>query len=458
MHVWPYACVLVVACSHGAPEVVTTTTPPPTSPVAVVTTAEPTPPPPVPVKLAAWRTALAEAEHLAQLQHPAFDVPGGVRAIEGIVATANAALVAEVAQLPDASPDLAEAVCRAADKMPDRGVRETQLVRAIAAARGYESLHGLYLSVEVGYDWRSTKLVRHEGDGTLSGIALASCDRPDAGHLRMLLADLYSGEQNYPNNPFTGEVYKGTHTTQRGKRGGALRVLEALYRDVTAAADEAATATVLEFAWAHCDGKVRAPICLERGALSRRALALREHALPAGSEALAETRILHARLTKRDAEAAYRRVLADVPSGTAVRLYAELDLYALLRARKDVAGARAVEATFLVDLAKPAGIHTWAWATIAETWAEAIAADGRGADAAAVIGAAIVGLALPNPLCPDFEGCSNREYVKGLLEKQADYDANAAPKLRERARVLGNELGTIRTARADEVRRRMAMP
>jgi hypothetical protein len=428
----------------------------------------PSAPPPPP-----WRAKLAELERLDKLMHPGFDVEGGYEAIKARVATANGEFAALIAALPDDAPDLPEAACVLTKHAEDRGLMEAQLLRGIAAARRrasglaqrFGSLGAQYLSVEVGWKERDGRLEWWDSDLILGGIAFHTCTTPDEGHLRVLLADLYATERHYPKDPFTGAVYAGSPTSKRKSPSAALEEIDAMFREISAADPEAATlATLIDLASvAFCDEpKRQTRVCMPRLKASARALAIREHALPADDPMLADARVANARLVAMtahkpaDAERALRRVLAEAARGSEARLHAALDLNALLRARGDLAGARALEPTLREDLAQPLGARTYTQSTIAETWAAVAHADGRDADAAAIIAAVIRGVTPPNPLCPDDEGCDNRNFQVGLLTAQASYDPAAAPVLRAQAAQLTRDLEQQRARRVDEVRRLLA--
>jgi hypothetical protein len=436
--------------------------------VAPAPLAEQPEPPQQQQQIPAWRVSLLHAEHLETLSHPAFDVRGGRPVIEAAIERTAAELAARIAALPDDSPDLPEAVCRLATKHSrDRGQLEVQLVRAIAAARGrangqaaqlHGSLRRSYLAVQPGHEVQDGKLVQVLHDRTLSGAALEDCTTPDAGTLRVLLVGLYSDEERYPEDPFTGEPHPGTPTTKKSRPGSALAELDALYREITAATtDDPAVATLVELAAAvYCEPGARASVCAARLASSARAIAIRERALAADDPLLADTRILHAHLITarrpREAEAVYRRVLAQAAPGADARLHAAFDLNALLRARGDRAGALALEASFMADLERPAG-NTWTRATLAERWAEVASAEGRAADAARILAAAIRGLAHPRPSCPDFDGCDNRQFLMALLRQQAELDPDAAAALLQAAADHERVLGEQRAQRAAAVAR-----
>jgi hypothetical protein len=142
---------------------------PPSPPIDASTQA---PPPPSPPPLPAWRATLAELERLGKLLHPAFDVPGGYKAIAALLATASGKLATLVAALPADAPDLAEAACQLSKHGHDRGVVEAQLLRGIAAARRqaiepaqrYGSLRAQYLSVEMGWKIREGRLAQDDTD------------------------------------------------------------------------------------------------------------------------------------------------------------------------------------------------------------------------------------------------------------------------------------------------------
>jgi hypothetical protein len=432
-------------------------------------------PPPPPPPLAAWRAKLAEVEHLGQVRHPAFDVAGGYDAITAVLAKATDELAALVAALPDDALDLPEAACRLTPHTNDRGVLEAQLRRGIAAVhrratdltQRYGSLRAQYLSVQVSWLDRGDKLEAMDSDLLMGGAAYYACTTPDEGHLRVLLADVYAMERHYPKDPFTGKAYAGRPTTKRKVPRAAIEELDAMYREISAAApDDVALATLVDLASvAFCDVPgANSPLCLPRLKASARALAIRAHALPAGDPVLADARVAHARLVARashksaraDAEQELRKVLAEATPGTEARLHAALDLNGMLRARHDLAGARALEPGLRDDLARPAGTHTYEWSTIAEAWAAAAHFDGRDADAAAIIAAAIRGVTPPNPECHDDDACDTRGFQVGLLGKQAAYDPGAAPALRAQAAQLTRDLTQLRARHSDEVRRMLA--
>ena len=433
-------------------------------------------PPPAPT----WRTKRDELAALTRIEHPSFDVPGGIRAITARIDAANRELATQIAALPDDAPDLPEAACYF---VGTRRATETQLRRALAAATRmaggnfdalYGSLRAQHLAVEPEWSLKGTRLEHEEQDLLLTGRAHLpapdTCKHVDAGDLRLQLAELYSSEEHYPNkDPYTGERLDGEPTTMRGKPSPALAEIEALYRALVAAAPaDTAVASIVEIASVYfCDrAKLKASVCMSRPAATARALAIRERALPASDPVLADTRVAHARLVARtktakatkEAEAQLRRVLAEAAPGAAARLYAALDLAGSALARGDTATARALEPGLRADLARTAGVHTWDWATVAETWADLAHGEKRDADAAAILDAAIRGVTPPNPGCVDDEGCDNRNFIVGLLDKQATYDPAAAPKLRERAATLHRELETLRGQRADEVQRLMHAP
>jgi len=421
-----------------------------------------------------WRTKRDELAHLEEIHHPAFDVPGGINAITARIDAVTRELATEIAALPDDSPDLPEAACLFSGT---RRATETQLRRALAVATRrahgsvdalFGSLRAQHLAVEADWKTNGKRLDYEARDLLLRGRAHLpspdTCKTVDAGDLRLLLADLYSSEEHYPKkDPFTGDRLDAEPTTKRGQHSPALAEIEALYRELVAAAPEdAAVASVIEIASvAYCpDAKLKATVCMSRPAATARALAIRERALPAYDPVVADTRVAHARLIARahsaEAEAQLRRVLAEAAPGAPARLHAALDLAGMAGARGNAATARSLEPGLVEDLAHIAGEHTWDWTTVAETWAELAHAQNRDATAAAIIAAAIRGITAPNPQCVDDEGCDNRNFILGLIDKQAAYDATAAPALRERAERLRRELEALRARRADEVRQLMS--
>jgi hypothetical protein len=460
------ALVLAACSARKAPPPLREARPARTQPADAGSTALAEQPPAAapPPKLAPWRRSLAEVEHLELLRHPAFDVAGGREVIEPAYEKAAAELAAQIAALPDDATDLPEAACKlAAIASTDRAGIEAQLRRAVAAARAqangqteslYGSLRRSYLTLDGKHVLRGGTLLQESGDALRAGAAFADCSRPDAGALRVLLAELYLDEERYPTNPFTKETY--TPTRKKSQPGAALAELDALYRDLAAAApDHAGLASLLELAAiGYCD-KRRAAVCLGRLAASQRVLALRERALPADDPVLADTRVQHARLLAagqpRQAEAAYARVLADAAPGAEARLHAALDLRMMRHARRDRAGALALEATVIADLERPAGSQSWTWATLASTWAHLAGSEGRAADAARILAAAIRGLSRPNPLCPDSEPCGNRSFSTALLREQAALDPAAAPALLQQVAEIERSLAEQRAKHAAEV-------
>ncbi|MBK7537475.1 MAG: hypothetical protein IPI49_19310 [Myxococcales bacterium] len=306
----------------------------------------------------------------------------------------------------------------------------------------------------------SPKLEWEGEDGIMGGFVLWDCSAPDVGALRVRLADLYSSEERYPIDPFTKRPHPGKPTSKRSRRGSALAEIDSLYEEVAAARDETATATVVELAARiFCEPKRRAAVCVDRLTASQRAVAIRERFLHASDPELASTLVLHARLIVgshgREAEATYRRVLAEATPGAEARLHAATDLSALLRAARASAAAQGLEASLIADLERPAGIDAWTWATLAGTWAEVASAEGRADAAAQILAAAARGILQPTPSCPFPEGCDNRAFAVDLLQRQAALDAVAAPALLQQASELERALKELRAQRASEVAHRM---
>lgn len=476
--------VLLAACNGGA------SVPPSTraTPQAVPRSAEgpegnaaatlPAPsdaaPPAAPPVLVGWRRSLAESKRLAELAHPAFDVPGGYGGIRAVIERSRAALAADIAALPDDSPDLPEAACTLAREYDlDRSIVEALLHRAIAlvrrrangdASKLYSSLRRSYLNVQPGARWRSPTLEWEGDDGIMGGFVLWDCSTPDIGTLRIRLADLYSSEERYPVDPFTKQPHPGKPTSKRSLRGAALAELNSLYQEVSAAREAAGAATVLELATAvFCEPRRRAAVCVDRMTASKRAVAAREGVLHASDPELASTLVLHARLIvgRRGrlvpkAEDTYRRVLAEATPGAEARLHAATDLNSLLRAAKAAAKAQELEATFIADLERPAGLHAWTWATLAGDWAEVTIAEGRPEAAVRILTAAVRGLLQPLATCPFPEGCDNRAFAISLLQQHAALDPVAAPALLQQVSEIERVQKEQRAQRASEVARGMS--
>jgi hypothetical protein len=232
--------------------------------------------------------------------------------------------------------------------------------------------------------------------------------------------------------------------------------LDALYREVAAAAPtDPAVATLLELAEFYCVKPSPVAICRDRSR-NDHVLAIRERALRSDDPILADTRLVNARRLferKRDAtgEAMLRRVLAEAEPGAEARVHAAIDLIASLRGRGDREGARGVEALLIADLRQAAGRRAWMWTELATTAAELAKADGRAGDAARIYAAAVSGIGLP---CgPD---CDNRQYLVGLLARQAEVDAAAATTLAQASARVKAELDTEHQRQVAEVRRILA--
>ncbi len=274
------------------------------------------------------------------------------------------------------------------------------------------------------------------------------CDNPDASHLRVMLADLYSGESHYPKDPFTGEAYKGGPTSMRGQHAPGIAELEALDRDLTAAHDEARRGVAARDRGGRVLRAGDGQRWLQAARPRRRARARGAPAAAAGGDPLvADARIEHARLlvaTKpagvpASAIAELREVLATAPPGTTDRLVAALELYTLLH-DTDLAAARGLEAGLRADLEHADGTETFTFTTVATAWAFIAHGEHRDGDAAAILAAAVIGAAHPNPTCHDQPLCDPRYGVLELLDAQAKYDHAAAVELTRRSAAIHAEL------------------
>jgi hypothetical protein len=368
----------------------------------------------------AWRRAFGDLEELSRIQMGASTVQDLGRLME-LQQAAGLELLARVAELPDDSPDLAEAACQLGTSSwgTPRRALETELRRGIAASRAaatddvakrFGALRAYYLSIEPGASFRGDVLEVRAGAWAIGGGAGQSprrCAIADEGHLRLQLVELYDSEARHPVDPYTNKPFPGEPTTQRHQRSAALRELDALYRDLVAIEPaDAALATVLDVASLHCpDARIKAAVCATPAALARRALTIREGALPPDADALAASRVVHARLLRERRTAArrddeperqLRRVLTDARAGTSTRLHAALDLLVVLGAG-DPTRAREVEASLIADLAMPSNDDPWTWSEIARAAAALAAASGRGEDAARLLEAGLQGVARRSP-------------------------------------------------------------
>lgn len=470
---WVIGALIATSCTRAAPsreerEVQTPpapTAPSPSPPPSPAPPASVSPSPPPVSVTRTWRTALAEANRLDQLRHPGFQVENGYKSMTALAERADDELAALVGNLPDDSPELPEAACKLVPRSRDRGLLENQLLRAITVARArakgqvselYGALRAQYLAVQPGTRWRSDKLERGGGDAIRGGAASYQCDTVDVGHLRILLVDLYFSEQNYPIDPFTRKPYPGTPTSKKTARHAAVSELDALHKEVVAAAPaDPAVATILDLAAIYCSStpKAKVAVCVDPSKLSHRVLAIREKALPSDDPVLADTRVVRARaLLERkriaEAEAVLRRVLAEARPGAEARLHAAGDLIALHRERGDHAGVRSLEQSLIDDLARPGGPSVWTWPEVAMTAAAVAKFDGRPSDAALLLAAAVRGLSQP---CG--AGCDTRAARAGLLAAQAEVDPRAAPALTQESTRLKAEIDGEYARQVDEVRR-----
>jgi hypothetical protein len=444
MRMLPIVVLMVTGCGRKEPVV---GSPPPRAPAVVIApdAAAPAiapPAPEAPPPLAGWRAALAEAQHVADVMHEGFELPNGFKRLDAMHERLDTELGLQIAKLPDDSPDLPEAACKLQQRSADRGNLEAQLLRAVAVARKraagsvdllYGSLRTSYLSLQPAHVWRGDKLVDDVGDAILGGAASYSCATPDVGHLRAMLADVYSNEERYPIDPFTQKPYPGT-PTKHLEHDRAAKELDELYKEiVTAAPDDAAVASVLELAAIECRDRSHVPVCADRAHVIDRALAIRARALSASDPSLGETRVEHAReliASKHptEAEAELRRVLAETQRGAGARVQAAVDLIVLVH------GARAIEPALIEDLAHPSTPDTWLWSELGVAAAELANADHRPTDAVRILVAARQGL-IPVPDCT-IDACDARGFELPLIERQAVLDPAAAPALaREKATI-----------------------
>jgi hypothetical protein len=394
-----------------------------------------------------WRVALAEAEHVVDVMHEGFEFPDGFKRLDAMHVRFDTALGLEIAKLPDAAPDLPEAACKLEQRSADRGNLEAQLLRAVAVARRraagnvdqlYGSLRTSYLSLQPAYEWRGGKLVADIGDAILGGAASYSCATPDVGHLRAMLAELYSYEERHPIDPFTKQPYPGTPTSKHLVPDRAAKEPDELYREIVAAAPgDAAIASVIELAAIECNERSRVPVCADRAQVVDRALAIRARSLPASDPSLGDTRVERARKLiaskhPKQAEAELRRVLAETQRGAAARVQAAVDLSALVH------DARALEPALIEDLAHPSTSDAWLWSELGMAAAELANADQRPADAVRILIAARQGV-VPVPGCTR-DACDARGFELPLIERQAVLDPAAAPALAAEAATIKGQL------------------
>jgi len=416
----------------------------------------PDPAPPV-----AWRAALAAADHVADVMHEGFELPNGFKRLDAMQQRLDTELGLQIAKLPDGSPDLPEAACKLQQRSTDRGNLEAQLLRAVAVARKraagnvdqlYGSLRATYLSLQPARAWRGDKLVDDSGDAILGGEASYSCATPDVGHLRAMLADLYSSEERYPIDPFTKQPYPGTPTTKHLVHDRAAMELDELYKEIVASApDDAAVASVLELAAIECGDRSHVPVCADRAHVIDRALAIRARTLPASDSSLGETRVEHARTLiaskhLKEAEAEFRSVLADTQRGASARVQAAVDLIALVPG----ASARALEPVLIDDLAHPSTPDAWLWSELAMVAAELAHADHRPTDAVRILAAARQGL-IPAPGCRS-DACDARAFELALIERQAVLDPEAAPALAKDKAKIEAQLGALHARQLADAR------
>jgi hypothetical protein len=416
-----------------------------------------------------WRQRLDEVQTLQQLQAYEFQLPDGPKAVDARVAAAQRAYEAAVVALPDGSPDLPAAACALEDA--PRGVRETQLRRAIAVATApahgdVAALDGWLrrerLAIEPALAVRGDALV---DDASVEMYSLRGrCDTPDAGHLRVVLADLYGEEARYPKDPFTGEAYPGPPTSKRGQHEPGVAELTALYDEVTTAHDELAAVALLEMASVgFCERGPTGGVCQSREAVLERALDVRARLLPADDPLLADTRIEHARLrvatrqvpaTVR-AAGELREVLGSAPAGSPDRLLAALELYPLVR-DINAAEARALEPGLRADLALAVGNAGLTLTTVATAWAFLAHGEHRDGDATAILAAAAVGAAHPDPRCTAMPSCDPRYALLAVLTEQAKYDHDNADTLRRRVAALQLDIDASQQQGVDALRRLLA--
>lgn len=444
MRMLPIVVLLVTGCGRQEPAV---SSPPQRAlviaPADVAAPAIAPPAPDAPPPLAGWRAALAEAQHVADVMHEGFELPNGFKRLDAMHVRLDTELGLQIAKLPDDSPDLPEAACKLQQRSADRGNLEAQLLRAVAVARKraagsvdllYGSLRTTYLSLQPAHEWRGDKLVDDVGDAILGGAASYSCATPDVGHLRAMLAEVYSNEERYPIDPFTQKPYPGTPMTKHLVHDRAAKELDELYKEIVAVApDDAAVASVLELAAIECGDRSHVPVCADRAHVIDSALAIRARALPASDPSLGETRVEHARKLiaskhATEAEAELRRVLAETQRGAGARAQAAVDLIALVH------GARAIEPALIEDLAHPSTPDAWLWSELGIAAAELANADHRPTDAVRILVAARQGL-IPVPGCT-IDACDARGFELPLIERQAVLDPAAAPALaREKATI-----------------------